>query len=294
MSKIYLAIALPKLALGIPLEITRHELDFMLDQNLMPYERKYIDDLRRLSDVTNAIRWFQGKSISQQGTISSTEYEIALIEEDREKLPKLIVDFMEKFPDSQDRKKRAEPLLFEYLSQYCIPKELFVETNEEGNRVKEGQSISHTHPIVLKIYAIEHLFRLLLAYLRSQELKDSGQHETAGTTSAAEKYALDGVRTFGFSFEHVDEWPEIYKPLYQIWKKYKDEPLELDNALSEWKFQALENLLAPTDFSSLVQQFGIREILVYCAQYDLVELENMKKPTPYMSFIERISKSRKP
>ncbi len=272
MSTIYLTLALPELQIGVPLEISRSELDFMLEQNLSQSHKKAIDDLRRLVDITNAVKWLQKRPMMQQGTIVPVEnYEIALLQKDEKVVPLLILQFMEKYPEARDRKEKSETLLLTYLEQFFSPKDIDMSSN----------NTKKVHPTVLKIYEIEHVSRCLFAYLRAVDNENEDE---------VEKYETLIRATFDYSFKTQENIPDIYKPLYHIWHEFKSEPYRLHQELVQWKFDAFDSLLSKESFSSRCESFGIDQIIVYCAQYDLLESEERKKTTSYMSFINRIYK----
>ena len=105
-----------------------------------------------------------------------------------------------------------------------------------------------------------------------------------------EKYETFIRTTFDYSFKTQENIPDIYKPLYHIWDEFKAEPYLLHQQLIQWKFDAYASLLSKETCSSRCRSFGLDQIIVYCAQYDLLESEERKKPTSYMSFINRIYK----
>lgn len=265
MSRIYLITTLPQLDVNSPLEITRQELDFLIEQNLSSKEKALIDIIREGADILNAARWFEGREFSHIGTISPQEYSIALAQEDDKVLSKTIVDFIERYPAPEERKKNASSLLFSYFSS------ILYQPNEE--------TINTT---VRAICEMEHYSRLIFAHLRNQEGKEKEDSEGLQSTFLSR----EELERIPFSLESLDEWQEEYKPLYEIWSHNKDKPKELEAAFTEWKFRFLSELLSP------LNHFGIDHILVYCAQFDLLAARSAMNKVSYESVIERISKAR--
>lgn len=274
--RVYLTLALPPLTLGVRPEISRAELDFMLDQNLTPSERHSIQEMRQIYDIENAMRWFQGRKMNSFGTLSPSEYEIALIEENGELLPPVVLQFMDRYREKKRRKEEASSLLFSYLSDF------FSQTFDSSLLSGIKPSI-HFNPTIYGLYKIEHIKRLLIGFLRAVDKEQN--HEPV--TSLIFKDTCQ--RLFNFSPDVVTEWPELYRPLYEIMREYKTSPIELESRVAQWQFDAIQNLALPNSFRGIIESFGIKDIIIYCALYNLVDIESRKgQEISQISIVEQI------
>ncbi|MGR3952040.1 MAG: DUF2764 family protein [Chlamydia sp.] len=279
MSKIYLAIALPKITLDAPLELTRTELNSLLDQNLLQSEQNCIKEIHEIRDIENAILWFQDQEMPLDGTYSQSEYRIALFEEDKSRLPKSVSEFISQYRTQEERKREVHKLLFSHL--------------KKGVAFSSSDEISFQSPLFSqksgyttkqKIYQIEYLPRIFLGYMRAVEEKKEQQISS---------YATEIIEALGLSYNRIEEWPTAdFQQLRTIWSELNSNPIQLEKALFEWKFFALEALFSSSDDQPVISPFTLDEILIYCAQYDLVELEQMKKPVDCRQLIEQISQKR--
>ncbi len=116
-------------------------------------------------------------------------------------------------------------------------------------------------PFLRKYFTFERDFRLVLTAYRAKklgrELTTEFQYEDPEEGLIALLLAQKNDKTF--------EMPEQYADLMVLLEKYKDDPMALERALDEYRFNYIDQLVDMADV------FSIDRILAYMAQLTIVE-----------------------
>jgi len=232
----FLATLLPPLKVGSPVDLGSKELDMLLRQDLTKSDLEKVTVLRRLIDLENIRAIWQKQPFETGGNFDEFELEEALFS--GVGLPTYVVEFMEQYPEKQDRLKHFSTLLHRFFS---------VESKNSNSFVAE-------------YLTFERQWRLVFVALRAITLKRSVESElqfedpedpfVAQLLAEAQKKHFEPPRPF-----------EELKPLYEARKKA---PLDLYQALSIWRFDYLEEQIEWENFS-------IERILGYIAQLEICE-----------------------
>jgi len=232
----FLITAFPPLTLGLKPELTDKELKELLVLNLTAGDLHEVERLRRSIDLYNIRALWLGLPFDDRGNYDPKEMEEQLLV--RDQLPSYIVDYLERYESVEERLR--------YFSS------LFVSLYRDEQPNLKG--------FLLKYYQFERELRLILTALRA---KRSGR---------------DIVREL--QFEDLDD-PLVVEilaqkdaPEYTPPREYEDlktrfmdnssDPLELNRTLLQYRFDKIEEMEEPQDFS-------IDRVLAYIARLGLVE-----------------------
>lgn len=222
MSKYYfLGIAIPSVQIGVEPEISFSEFWYMLTQNLSEKDLKAAKAVRFLDDIYNIKSYWSGDKLDPRGNMNQQELEEMLIQNDN--APKFISDFLEKYETKEDRLKYFSALVVGYF-KYEIPR-------------LDG--------FLKKYLRMEREIRLLLVGFRAKmldrDLFRELQFEDPNDDFVAQILAQKDSKDF--------EPPASYESLKPVFEKFYGEPLKLHQALLEYKFNKIEEMLGFEKFS---------------------------------------------
>ncbi len=243
MAKYYfLASLLPRLEIGHIPAIGFSELRELLAANLTADDLKKVRELLRLIDIENLRAYFAHEPIEPRGNLNREGLEMALHEErwpDSEvDFPDYLIDFLERYKTPKERIRKFDELLSSFLLQESLKQEGFLKD----------------------YFSFERALRLVLVGFRSKMMgKDVAQeltYEDPEEPLIAEILAQKDAAHF--------EPPYEFNDLKAILEENGDAPMELHKALTEYRFNRIEEFFE-TDY------FGIDRILGYIARLTLVE-----------------------
>jgi len=122
---------------------------------------------------------------------------------------------------------------------------------------------------IYSYFTFEYTSRLVTAHLRAQSM---GKSFT--------------LKTEEFNFDDTKTWPEPYLELLTIWNNRPKEARKLDQALSLWKFKAVEWLCAHS------KPFSLDFFLSYLIRLRILESQEELQDPIHLNIIERIAKAR--
>lgn len=218
---------LPELRLEAPPEMKFDELMTLLELNLSFDDLKKVAVLRRIFDIYHMRAFLKGKPLSEKGNLDENELEEALLT--GEGLPDY---FSEKQPFG------------ELLSRYF----------------KEEMAISTG--FLKALLKMERDSRLIFAALRAKKLKRDIIKELQYEEADDDLIALILAQKDAPSFDP----PEEYAALKALYDEHSESPLDLQKALTEWKFNTISEMEGTDPFS-------MDAILGYTARLFLVEKE---------------------
>lgn len=228
---------LPSLSLDSPPEMSFDELDTLLKDNLSTKDYEKTLAIRQFFDILNLRALLLGEKFDPRGELNSTEMDEALVS--RTGLPGYVYDFLDLYPKEQDR-IRNFPFLLANLFQ-------------NADQLKD--------PLLRRYLNFERELRLVLTAFRAKklgrDLRVELQYENPEEDLIAQLLAQQDAKTY--------EPPEKYQDLKALFDKYGDEPLALQRALDEYRFDTIENFVDMSD------AFSIERILVYLIQFIIIQ-----------------------
>lgn len=227
---------LPPLKVGAPPEMGSRELDFFLRHNLTKADFAKVVALRRLIDIENIQFIWRKEPIQEGGNLTELELEESLIF--KEGFPSYVIEFLEVHTSLKDRLKYFPQLLY-----------LFFE-----NEISEQTGFLQDY------FRFEWQWRLVFVALRAKELgRDLAselQYANQEDPFVASLIAQKDSRTL--------ELEEPYSDLKKIFELKKQSPLDLYQAISEWRFNYIEQIIE-------WEVFSMERILGYITQLDIIE-----------------------
>jgi hypothetical protein len=232
----FLVTALPPLSLGAKPEISFKELKDLLVLNLSAGDLKEVEKLLRGVDLYNIRALWLGLPLDERGNFNAKDLEEALLVQ--EALPSYLIDYLERYESNQDR--------IRYFSS------LFTSLYRDELAKLKGFN--------LKYYRFEREMRLVLTALRAKrqgrdlirELQFEDPTEPFVAQIIAQKDANDYVP------------PQEYEELKTLFMDNVSEPLKLYQAILQYRFDKIEEMIENQDFS-------IDRILSYVARLMIVE-----------------------
>jgi len=255
---------LPQLKIGQTPELTGGALAFTLGQNLSRRDLHKITILRRLTDMENIRRFWQGSPLEPGGTLDEKTIEEYLLR--REGFPRYVYDYLKQYEETRDRISHFPELLRSYLER----------------EIKENRGF------LRKWFQFELDSRLVFITLRSKLLGRT--LATQNESRTAENDSPDGFFDHGIDFinelfEQEDialiHPPELYYPLKAIFESNLKNPLALHRALAQWKFDLIEEMAGSNPFH-------MNRILAYMLQLELAEKWLRLDKKKGLQFVEKV------
>lgn len=234
----YVGTAIPSLSFDSRPEISLTEFDFLLRDNLTKTDFLKTHVIRNLYDILNLRSFWLGEEIDPWGNLDQNELEDALVSVVG--LPDYVYDFLDTYPKLEDRLRQFPRLLSDFFIH----------------------SISELPDGFLKEYIkFEREWRLVFAGFRAKKLgRDLSvelQYENPEDDLIAQLLAQKDAKTF--------MPPEKYDELKIIFDKFSEEPMLLQRALDEYRFNKIDELVGMAD------TFSINRLLAYMAQLIIVQ-----------------------
>lgn len=232
----FLATLLPPLNVGSPVELGSKELGYLLQQNLSTQDLEHVRVLKTLIDIDNIRSLWQKQLFKPGGNIEQHDLEERLFL--KEGLPEYILDYLEQYGDSKERLKNFPSILHRYFAV-------------------ESQT---TDPFMKRYLTFQWQWRLVFVALRARDYQRDLEAEFLYEDPENPFVAAILEASHKSPFEP----PEAYSDLQRLYESHKDAPLDLYQALSEWRFNYIEGLIEWDTFST-------DRILGYVAQLELCE-----------------------
>ena len=257
MTKYYfLGTILPPLSFDAPPEISFNRLDVLMRDNLTPNDYKKLLFIRHFYDLLNLRSLWLEEEIDPRGELSRFALQEALV--DREGLPEYVYDYLDRYQNKEDRIHHFPFLLANFFQQ--------------------AESLKD--PFLRHYLNFERELRLVLTAFRAKkmgrDLSVELQYEDPEEDLIAQMLAQQDAESY--------EPPEKFKDLKALFEKYGDNPLALQRALDEYRFEKIENLVDMADV------FSIDRLLAYVIQFVLIENKFAVDKEKGIQIIEAIAK----
>jgi len=233
----FIGSVLPGLSFEVPPEIHFLELDVLLRDNLSQKDYQKTKAIRRFFDILNLRALWLNEKMDPHGEMNALQIEEALITGGG--LPDYIFDFLARYDSIEERLKHFPFLL--------------------ANFFKHAQH--NKDPFLRDYFKFERELRLVTTGFRAKKLgRDLNlelQYEDPEEDIILELISRNNAKVF--------EPPEKYEEIKSIFEKFGDDPLMLQKALDEYRFNFIDQLVDMPDF------FSIERILAYMVQLIIVE-----------------------
>jgi len=251
----FLGTLLPSLVIGEAPEIGFDELDQLFKENLSNVDYEKTRTIRNLYDISNLRAYWKGEPLDKYGNFSYNELEEALAT--RSMLPAYVFDFMDKYTSKEEKLKHYPELLAVFFK------------NAIGNA--SG---------FFKYYlSLERELRLVLVAFRAKKLgKDiyqELQYEDPEEDLIPQILAQKDSQTY--------EPPEKYQEIKTLFEQHYDNPIELQKALLEYRFNKIEEKLD-------IQLFTMDRILAYMIELIMVERWQRMDKQKGIEIVDRLLK----
>lgn len=233
----YVGVSLPPLSFDAPPEITFAAFEDLLRNNLAKGDYEQTRRMQDLYDLLNLRSLWLGEELDPRGNLNEVELEEALV--NNAGLPPYVYDFLARYDKIADR-LRHFPWLLARFFQYAI--------EESSGFLRDYLTFEREWRLVFAGFRAKKLGRDL-----SVEL----QYEDPEEDLIAQMLAQKDAQTY--------EPPDRYQDLKILFEKYGDNPLALERAIDQYRFDYIEKLTGMRD------QFSISRILAYMAQLMIVE-----------------------
>lgn len=232
----FLATLLPTLKLGSPPELGTAELNFLLSHNLTKGDLEKIVVMRRLTDIENIQNIILKQRAQSGGNFTAGELHDKL--ESASDLPQYILQFWQQYSEKESRLEHFPELLRTYFAVESQSKDAFL-----GPYLR-----------------FEWQWRLVFVALRAKELdrdlKYELRHENPEDPFIAQILSQNDQQSF--------DPPAPYMSLKALFEARKHAPLDLYQALCEWRFDHIKEMIN-------WQSFSTARILGYVAELEICE-----------------------
>lgn len=228
---------LPTLSFDTPPEMSYEKLGTLLRENLTEKDYEKTITIRHFYDILNLRSLWLEEELDSRGQLTVLELSEALV--NRAGLPDYVYEFVDHYPKNEDRLHQFPFLLAKFF--------------QSAEQIRD--------PFLRRYLSFERELRLMMTAFRAKKLgRDLSvelQYENPEEDFIAQLLAQQDSKTY--------EPPEKYRDLKVLFEKYGDQPLALQKALDEYRFETIDNLVDMAD------TFSIERILAYLLQLIIVE-----------------------
>lgn len=232
----FVASALPPLQIGIPPEISFADFIELLNTNLNKSDHEKVDAIRRYFDIENLRSLWEKEPLEPYGNFDENELEDAVLT--GVGLPAYVYDFMHKYEGLESRLHHFPFMLVNFFNR----------------------EIERNKGFLKKYFQFERDLRLVLSAFRAKrlgwDLAQELQFEDPTDDLIAQMMAQKDAKAF--------EPPVAYEELKILFEENVDDPMALHKALTEHRFNKIEQLLG-------VDVFSEERIEGYAAQLIMAE-----------------------
>lgn len=231
----FLASLLPQLTIGEPSELTFLDLEHLLKDILSKKDYHQIERLRRFFDIHNIRAFWKGQELDPRGNYAEAALEEALLT--REGLPEYVYAFIEKYTSKEDQLNHYPFLVSAYFSE---------EVKNAKGFLREYLILEREIRLVFLGFRAKLLRRDLL-----KELQYEDSHDELVLQILAQKDAA-----------HYEP-PQRYSDLKGLFELHKDDPVRLHQALLQYRFDKVDELIGTDTFSvERIQAYLVQQIMV--------------------------------
>jgi len=232
----FVGAALPDVKIGEPVELTYSEFAVLLSANLTADDMRKVTIFRRFYDIKNMRHLWCDEEIEPYGNYGRLELEEAMLTGIG--LRDYIYSFLEEYDETAKRLHNFSRLTSDY---YRIESE-------------------RTEGFLNEYLQFEREWRLVMTGMRAKKLERDLyvelQFEDTNDPIVAQLIAQKDAKTY--------EPPRKYASLKPLFEMHQDHPMDLHQAVCEYRFNTVDDMLG-------VQIFSIDKIIGYMVQLILAE-----------------------
>jgi hypothetical protein len=232
----YVGTALPPLKIGEQPDITFQEFDRLLRDNLSHSDYEQTKVLRRYYDILNIRAFLKKDPLDPYGNWDENDLDELLLSS--EGAPPYLAQYLDKYESKEDRLKHFPELLAAFFRE---------EVQDAEGFLKEYLTFERDLRLVLVGFRAKELKRDLITEL---------QYENPDEDLVAQILSQKDAQTY--------EPPEKFEDLYPILTEHYQSPLELYQALCEYRFNKIDSMIG-------LETFSLERILGYMAQLIIVK-----------------------
>jgi hypothetical protein len=255
----YLATVLPKLSLDEKPDMTFHEFERLLQENLSPNDYDKTRRLRWFFDLRNVKAYWKKEPLDYWGNLDEVQLEEALFTKESCELPKYLYDFLSEHESLEERQRFFPQVMSTYFTE----------------EVKQNTGF------LKSLRAMERNLRLIMTAYRSRKLGRDLDEEFQFVDPEDEVVAQLLAQKEAKEFE-MPEGFEDFKPVIML---YESSPIKLQRAFMEYLFNWIEDSLE-------FDYFSINRILGYMAQFILIERFMRLDPEKGIKVLDNIVKEK--
>lgn len=234
----FLAVSLPKLQIGEAPDISFEEFERLLKENLSPADFERTKKIRWVYDLENLRRYWLKEPLDKWGNLNENELEDVLLTRPEGVLPLYVYEFLDLYPTLDERLQNFPLLIKRYFQE---------EAQKETGFISAYAAFERDLRLTLLAFRARRIGRDLAVELQFQDPEDPLIIQLLSQKDAPQFHPP-------YEFEGVG-------PLL---KEYYNAPMELQKALTEYRFEKIEDLVN-------FDEFSIDRILAYMIQYIQVD-----------------------
>lgn len=232
----FVSTSLPELQVGYPSELTFSDMVNLMEVNLKTDDLLLTQVVRRYYDIQNIRSLMMEEEIDPRGNFNAKELEDAIATSTG--LPEYVYDYLEQYDGTENRLRHFSSLISAYFKE----------------------EIQRATGFLEQYLTFEKEWRLVLTGFRAKQLgrnvAEELQFEDPDDDVVAQILAQKDAKYY--------EPPTQYEDLKVLFEQHKSDPLDLYQALCEYRFEKLNSWIE-------VEAFSIDRILGYLAQLVIVE-----------------------
>ncbi len=234
----YLSIVLPKLVLDEKPEISFHEFDQLLQENLTPSDFDKMRRMRWFYDLRNVRAYWKKEPLDYWGTLNENQLEDALLTREGNELPGYLYDYLNEYDSPEERQRHFSKVISTYFAE---------EASQNTGFLRDYRAFERNIRLIMTAYRARRLGR---------DLEVEFEYEDPEDDIVAQLLEHKDSKEF-----ELPEGFEDFKPVLQL---YDSSPLKLQKAVMEYVFNWIEDRLQ-------FDYFSINHILGYMARFILIE-----------------------
>ncbi len=234
----YLSIVLPRLYLDEKPELTFHEFERLLQENLSESDYDKTRRLRWFFDLRNIRAYWKKEPLDYWGTLNEIQLEDALLTREGKELPSYLYDYLSEHETLEERQKYFPKVMSTYFA---------TEASQNTGFLRDLRAFERNLRLIMTAYRTRRLGRDLAVEFQYEDPEDEVVAQLLDQKEAKEFELPTG-------FENL-------KPLITL---YDASPLKLQKGIMEVIFNWIEDCLE-------FDYFSINRILGYMAQFLLIE-----------------------
>jgi len=232
----FLNASLPPIRIGEPLELSHYDFSFLIKVNLNKTDLDKIAVIRRFFDIQNTRYLWMGQPLDSYGSMNQDELEDSLVTGIG--IPDYLYEFVEKYDEKEERLHYFPQLISQFFA----------------TEIPRTSGFLHDYLVFEKDWRL--VFSALRAKRLHRDIMAELQYEDPHDDLVSQIIAQKDSQTY--------EPPARYEKIKGLYESYAENPTELYQALAEFRFSVVEEMLG-------VDTFSIERVIGYLIQLIIAE-----------------------